>query len=185
MSAVKKSARGFTLLELLVVIVLMVAVVSVVSVNIVAGLDSSRVKTSARQLATVLRAARAEALGSGLEAGIVLGRQVPEDANLEYGDFAMAARDAIGARRSYTILPAGEWVTLPGGMSLSVSPGGGGGGGGGGGAAQGALVPPGSLMFYPDGSSSGGRLEVQAGEDRLIIDVDWLTGEVKFDASSG
>ena len=180
MSAVKKSARGFTLLELLVVIVLMVAVVSVVSVNIVAGLDSSRVKTSARQLATVLRAARAEALGSGLEAGIVLGRQVPEDANLEYGDFAMAARDAIGARRSYTILPAGEWVTLPGGMSLSVSP-----GGGGGGAAQGALVPPGSLMFYPDGSSSGGRLEVQAGEDRLIIDVDWLTGEVKFDASSG
>ncbi len=181
MSAVKKSARGFTLLELLVVIVLMVAVVSVVSVNIVAGLDSSRVKTSARQLATVLRAARAEALGSGLEAGIVLGRQVPEDANLEYGDFAMAARDAIGARRSYTILPAGEWVTLPGGMSLSVSPG----GGGGGGAAQGALVPPGSLMFYPDGSSSGGRLEVQAGEDRLIIDVDWLTGEVKFDASSG
>ena len=60
MSATKSSARGFTLLELMVVIALMMAVVSVVSVNIVSGLDSSRVKTSARQLATVLRSARTE-----------------------------------------------------------------------------------------------------------------------------
>ncbi len=182
MSAIKNTARGFTLLELLVVIVLMVAVISVVSVNIVSGLDSSRVKTSARQLATVLRSARTEALSSGVEAGIVLGRRDPEaDAeaeasNLDYGDLAGTLHKASGQQRSYTVLPAGQWIDLPGGMSLSLSNGGG---------ARGALVPPGSLMFYPDGSSTGGRLEVQAGSDRLTIEVDWLTGEVRFDAFSG
>ena len=177
MSATKSSARGFTLLELMVVIVLMMAVVSVVSVNIVSGLDSSRVKTSARQLATVLRSARTEALSSGFETGIALGRMDPEveDATLDHGELAGVVADAKGPQRSYTILPAGEWVALPRGMSLSLTPGG----------APGALVPSGSLMFYPDGSSSGGRLEVQAGADRLIIEVDWLTGEVRFDASTG
>lgn len=178
MSVIKNTARGFTMLELLVVMVLMVVVVAVVSVNIVSGLDSSRVKTSARQLATVLRSARTEALSSGLEAGIVLGRHdlEAETSNLGYGDSSAARLEAPGPQRSYTVLPAGEWVALPGGMSLSLSAGG---------RAQGALAPPGSLMFYPDGSSSGGRLEVLAGADRLIIEVDWLTGEVRFDAASG
>ncbi|HAD08561.1 MAG TPA: hypothetical protein DCF62_03680 [Porticoccaceae bacterium] len=178
MSPIKNTDRGFTLLELLVVIVLMVAVISVVSVNVVSGLDSSRVKTSARQLATVLRSARTEALSSGVEAGIVLGRRDRDtgESNLDYGDLAGTLHEASGEQRSYTVLPAGQWIDLPGGMSLSLSNGGG---------ARGALVPPGSLMFYPDGSSTGGRLEVQAGSDRLTIEVDWLTGEVRFDAFSG
>lgn len=36
-----------------------------------------------------------------------------------------------------------------------------------------------TIHFYPDGSSSGGRLRLAADERELAIDVDWLTGQVK------
>lgn len=36
----------------------------------------------------------------------------------------------------------------------------------------------GAIRFYPDGSSTGGRITVQAGERRYLVDVDWLTGRV-------
>jgi general secretion pathway protein H len=34
----------------------------------------------------------------------------------------------------------------------------------------------GAIRFYPDGSSTGGRITVSAGEVRQQVDVDWLTG---------
>ena len=36
----------------------------------------------------------------------------------------------------------------------------------------------GSIRFYPDGSSTGGRITVSAGERKYLVDVDWLTGRV-------
>ena len=36
----------------------------------------------------------------------------------------------------------------------------------------------GAIRFYPDGSSTGGRITVQAGERSYRVDVDWLTGRV-------
>jgi general secretion pathway protein H len=36
----------------------------------------------------------------------------------------------------------------------------------------------GSIRFYPDGSSTGGRVTLGSGERRLLVDVDWLTGRV-------
>lgn len=36
----------------------------------------------------------------------------------------------------------------------------------------------GSIRFYPDGSSTGGRITVAAGEREYRVDVDWLTGRV-------
>ncbi|MGE0357074.1 MAG: GspH/FimT family pseudopilin [Burkholderiales bacterium] len=36
----------------------------------------------------------------------------------------------------------------------------------------------GAIRFYPDGSSTGGRVTLAAGERRLLVDVDWLTGRV-------
>ena len=35
-----------------------------------------------------------------------------------------------------------------------------------------------SIRFYPDGSSTGGRVTVGKDERRFEIDVDWLTGRV-------
>lgn len=36
----------------------------------------------------------------------------------------------------------------------------------------------GTIRFFPDGSSNGGRVTVAAGERGFEIDVDWLTGHV-------
>jgi general secretion pathway protein H len=38
----------------------------------------------------------------------------------------------------------------------------------------------GAIRFYPDGSSTGGRVTVAAGERALLVDVDWLTGRVSI-----
>lgn len=35
-----------------------------------------------------------------------------------------------------------------------------------------------SIRFYPDGSSSGGRLGLSEGDAYVWLDVDWLTGRV-------
>ena len=37
-----------------------------------------------------------------------------------------------------------------------------------------------SIRFFPDGSSTGGRVTISAGETRQFVDVDWLTGRVKL-----
>ena len=37
-----------------------------------------------------------------------------------------------------------------------------------------------SIRFFPDGSSTGGRVAVSIGETKDMIDVDWLTGRVKL-----
>lgn len=36
----------------------------------------------------------------------------------------------------------------------------------------------GRILFYPDGSSSGGGVGLDHGDDRIEVLVDWLTGEV-------
>ena len=36
----------------------------------------------------------------------------------------------------------------------------------------------GAIRFYPDGSSTGGRITVASGERKYFVDVDWLTGRV-------
>ena len=38
----------------------------------------------------------------------------------------------------------------------------------------------GAIRFYPDGSSTGGRITVKAGERQYLVDVDWLTGRVSI-----
>ena len=38
----------------------------------------------------------------------------------------------------------------------------------------------GSIRFYPDGSSTGGRITVKGGERQYLVDVDWLTGRVSI-----
>lgn len=37
-----------------------------------------------------------------------------------------------------------------------------------------------SIRFYPDGSSTGGRVSLAVGERKFLVDVDWLTGQVEI-----
>ncbi len=36
----------------------------------------------------------------------------------------------------------------------------------------------GSIRFYPDGGSNGGRITLASGNSKYEVDVDWLTGRV-------
>jgi len=39
----------------------------------------------------------------------------------------------------------------------------------------------GAIRFYPDGSSTGGRITVSSGKRQYLVDVDWLTGRVSIE----
>ncbi|WP_428355576.1 GspH/FimT family pseudopilin [Methyloprofundus sp.] len=39
----------------------------------------------------------------------------------------------------------------------------------------------GGIRFFPDGSSSGGRITLEIGENKRQLDVNWLTGQVEID----
>ncbi len=43
-----------------------------------------------------------------------------------------------------------------------------------------ASAARGAIRFYPDGSSTGGRITVSSGERKFLVDVDWLTGRVSI-----
>lgn len=47
----------------------------------------------------------------------------------------------------------------------------------------GLAVRAGGIRFAPDGSSSGGRVELAAGERHRSVSVDWLTGRVRIGTS--
>lgn len=38
----------------------------------------------------------------------------------------------------------------------------------------------GRIRFYPDGTSTGGRVTFAAGEEAYHVDIDWLTGRVRI-----
>lgn len=38
----------------------------------------------------------------------------------------------------------------------------------------------GNIRFFPDGTSTGGRITLSAGNARNAVDVDWLTGKVSI-----
>ena len=38
----------------------------------------------------------------------------------------------------------------------------------------------GAIRFYPDGSSTGGRVTLSRDERKFLVDVDWMTGQVKI-----
>ena len=43
----------------------------------------------------------------------------------------------------------------------------------------------GSIRFFPDGSSNGGRVTVGAGGRDFAVDIDWLTGRVTISELAG
>ena len=71
--------------------------------------------------------------------------------------------------RTYTAADR-DPVELPPGMELRLV------------TARDELVGKGAgrIRFFPDGSSTGGRITLERGESQWRIDVEWLTGEVRL-----
>lgn len=73
-------------------------------------------------------------------------------------------------RRAFEVSGGGRSRALPERLELKLY------------TAQSEIVDErrGSIRFYPDGSSTGGRVTIASGERALLVDVDWLTGRVSI-----
>ena len=126
----------------------------------------------------------------GLVAGLVLARGAPRSAGLEMRAATGAVAQAMRVARTQAILSnrpvlvlfdsragtlrvgAATARSLPAGTAMNVvstadlA------------AMQAGAGGPAGIAFLPDGSSSGGRVELARGARRARVGVDWLTGRV-------
>jgi len=145
--APRSAARGFTLLELLVVLVIAAAGYALVVRFASGGVSGAQLRSAARTVAAGLREARGAAIARQESTALVLDM---EGRSMEVG----------GGR------PRG----LPRRLDMKLY------------TAQSEIVDDrrGAIRFYPDGSSTGGRVTLASGERKLLVDVDWLTGRVSI-----
>lgn len=144
-----KRARGFTLLEVIIVLALGAVIYAVVLSGPFGKASAADLKSAARTLASGLRTAQTTAMATRRDALLTLD---------------MEAREYLttGERQSHK---------LPDNIDLKLY------------TAQTEVTSEkrGSIRFYPDGSSTGGRITVASGERKYLVDVDWLTGRVSID----
>jgi len=143
-----RQARGFTLLEIVIVLALVATAMLFVLPFAGRGASSADLKASARALAAGLRTAQSTAMSTRRDALMT----VDVDSRL----FTFS-----GEERPHK---------LPTGVDLKLY------------TAQAEVESEkkGSIRFYPDGSSTGGRITVSSGERKFLVDVDWLTGRVSI-----
>lgn len=152
---------GFTLLELLVVLVLATLMLSLVVPRFAAVLPGVELKSYTQKTAALLRQLRSQAMA---ESRLVSFSVDPQDHALR-----------VSHRADPIALPDDIDVTLNDDGSLAlgydvVVP-----------LSNGATSGGPSIRFYPDGSSSGGRVRLTGSSGQYGIDVDWLTGRVRID----
>jgi general secretion pathway protein H len=142
-----RTARGISLLEMLLVVALLAAVSMLAAGAMTGGFAGMQLRSQAKQLVAQLRYTRTQAI-------------------------------ATGRPQRFTIDPSARTWTAPGDRhgeipeKLGI-------------AFIGAReVQPrrgeGAILFFPDGASTGGRVQLSAKKAALDIDVAWLTGEVKL-----
>jgi len=144
-------ARGFTLLEILIVISIIALSYTLLPKMFFSGVSGADLKSNARQVAGGLKLARDAAIYSRKPAFLSL-------------DLANRTFTVDGDARVHKLHPDVEVKLF---------------------TAQDDLVSDtvGTIRFFADGSSNGGRVTVGSGARKYLIDIDWLTGRVTIDES--
>ncbi len=75
-----------------------------------------------------------------------------------------------GGANLYTIGRGGESRQLPGKLAITLVTG----------SREITGANQGSIRFFPDGSSTGGRIELKGAGGKRSIEVDWLTGRIRL-----
>lgn len=136
---------GFSLLEVLLVMVL-IAATGVLAAGVVGGgFARMELRSTARELATQLRFARARALDTGAAQTFSI-------------DPAGHAWQGADGRRGE--VPEAVGIRFIGAREVQPADG------------------VGAIVFFGDGASTGGRVQLSRGEAAFDIDVAWLTGQV-------
>lgn len=140
-------AAGFTLVEMLVVLTLIAALTLLTVGAMNGGIDGIRMRSAAKQIASELRFARAQAITTGTVQRFTV---VPDK------------RAWTGAKDHDGELPSSLDVTFIGVRQVQEKRG------------------EGVILFFEDGASTGGRIQLK--HDRAVwnVDVAWLTGEVSL-----
>lgn len=143
-----KAARGFTLLELIIVLMVSVLGFAVIGSNISSGNPSVRIKAAAHDIASALRYAQGQALIT----------QKPMSVAIDLGE------------NSYRISNRNKIYHLEKEIEISLTVA----------EEEFAAGQEGSIRFFGDGSSTGGRIILEWGQQLRRIDVNWITGAVKI-----
>ncbi len=145
------SARGFTLVELLVVMAIAALMMSAVPGLYSAAFPGLEMKSAARRTASTLRLARETAIRQGEDKLLIVD---------------------LDAHR--LILEGYRNLSLPKRLSIKLE------------AANSEMIDDrrGVIRFFPDGSSTGGRIVLSRDGHGYQIGVTWLTGRIELDTWS-
>ena len=152
----RRAPRGFTLFELLLVLAIL-ATTAVVVVPRLAPSAGAEVEAASRIVVAGLRQARSRAVTRGEEVVVMV--------DLEHKRFTIQS----GSTTAETEPSSPRGRALPGGVDYRLF------------TAQQEQVSEhlAGVRFYPDGSSTGGRVTAASGKHERLIDVDWLTGQIR------
>ena len=147
----RRSAGGFSLLEILLVLVILALAASLAMPALLQP-TGTQLRTAAGSFVAGLRQARNEAVNTHQDVRFTI--------YLDAREFSIGA--STRRRR------------VPTQIALSVF------------TARSEVLDEHSaaIRFFPDGSSTGGRVTLSSGERRYHVDVDWLTGQVHVRAEA-
>ncbi len=116
--------------------------------NFSRGLDSVRLQSASREIASSLRYLRGHAVSKNVETEF--------NVDVETNVYQITGRSKV-----YSVP---ESIT----MRLTTAD------------SEVTGEKSGIIRFFPDGSSSGGRVTLEAGNRKRLVDVNWLTGSVEI-----
>ncbi len=143
-----RPARGFTLVEVVVVMVIIALMLGLVATSLSRSISGAEAREAGRKMVAALRYTRTQAILTKSEQVFTV-------------DLDAKAYEAPGRER----------VVLPEGVELQLTT-----------AASEVLRDQvGAIRFFPDGGSTGGRVDLNVNGRDYVVHVAWLTGEASLE----
>lgn len=148
----RASEGGYTLLEMLIVMAIFSLVIGLAVPSLRGSSSVMSVKQAEATLVSAFREARAQAVAGNRQARVTL------DLDTNSLMLGASASELLGGEDMKIEMTTAR-ALVAGPFQSTVQ-----------GATRGAIV------FFPDGSSSGGRVTMRSGGAVSVVEVDWMTG---------